>query len=662
MAVADKAITFNVTALTAPAWWSALADATGTTIATAAGKRLSDVATSPPSVLSDLSGGAVSDILADWTSMAVNQATGELMMAGHGGHSSWAGNEGFLLAARDAVPGWKLISASTPVFNGSAQVYTTPEIGNNSTWPAGNRGRWKDGRPTAMHCTSEVYANGRIWYCGANSYSNQAGDGTADYNPAYNLNFPALVAARAANTTLAWTASNTGPWEIWPPFAGMNFGTMSFGTGVYDPVTQTVWFLGAKGEFTIYAVAMNVANVSYPGTPPTYTVYQWTPSFNTGEFASWVAIAPDLRLLIAADSYDIAAQGRPNVSVMDLSNPGAWTKMNTIGTPYWGPFSGNLASGAGAFYVQANNSLCIGHQANQPQAITKLAIPTKIVSGNRVYDPAGTGAFSQLPWPGGPNSANSNCYRHWNTVEDMGDGRQGIFVSDEVNAVHVYKIPAAGLGAHTTAFPANENPVSEGGRWTNAGTSVGTGWHPVQTTGGVACASTFSTAAADDCIAIISGLNPARHRARATIRRVAGYAPVNGHECELIVGASMTSNAIDAYETLWAANASSCVLVKWHGPMSGSSFMQLAVSSTVSPLVEGDEIWTDLIVVNGNPVITCYCRGVLVLTYTDTGGSFNGGPSVPGYTNGKPGMSFFARSGATLNSYGFKSFTAVDNI
>jgi hypothetical protein len=184
-------------------------------------------------------------------------------------------------------------------------------------------------------------------------------------------------------------------------------------------------------------------NVS-ASSPPKVQVWHWSPGFPTGEFDTWTFCADDLRLIVAGDAY------RQHIAVMNADNPsGGWTKItNVSGQGYYGGYQETLGNVfAGAAYVPANSTAAIGDPKNIGRLIYKLQIPTKVVNGKKTYDSSGTWVWSTVNGGGtGPDSVpGANTYARWNTIRNMGDGRQAIIVCSDVNAVHVYKVPAAGL-------------------------------------------------------------------------------------------------------------------------------------------------------------------------------------------------------------------------
>jgi hypothetical protein len=95
--------------------------------------------------------------------------------------------------------------------------------------------------------------------------------------------------------------------------------------------------------------------------------------------------------------------------------------------------------------VTANSSIAIGDPEIIGAQIYTLQVPTK--GSPRAYAPAGTWVWSSFtPNGSGPSSVpGHDTYTRWNTIRDMGDGRQAIIVCSNINAAHVYKVPAAGL-------------------------------------------------------------------------------------------------------------------------------------------------------------------------------------------------------------------------
>ncbi len=401
----------------APAWFVNMTDGTWSTVAGATGSRLRDCLPNP---VPHAAGAPDSpgSITAAWTGGAVDQARGEYLFAGNGGHADYPGNEGYAISMRDAQPRWRRVAEPTP----NGQLGDVTSEGN---------GLYADGRPRAMHSTFECYGDGRIWYPLQNSVTS-GGGGT--YNRVVAFNRDSLGAAA---TPLPWTAANLGAWELYGnPFpSGTYLGSMIFGVCAFDRVGHKVWALGGNSaNYTVYwSVGTSGASVGQVAR------YQDNKSF--GHWGGWVAIAHDLRILVAGDHL------RQAVTVLDLDAPGTAAAWTQITSPTG---AGHYGEGSGGVYVEANHSIGIGNPKTMGARIYKLQIPTHVVNGQTKYDPAGQWAWTSfVPSGATPTmgaAGNSNAYTKWNIIEDMGNGQSAIVVLPTIDdPVFVYKIPRSGL-------------------------------------------------------------------------------------------------------------------------------------------------------------------------------------------------------------------------
>jgi hypothetical protein len=201
-------------------------------------------------------------------------------------------------------------------------------------------------------------------------------------------------------------------------------------------VGHKVWGLGGNN---------NVNSPEYWSVDTTGATLGTTHLYSRGgsldNFNSWVAVAHDLRILVAGGSY------HEKIFVLAMDRAGEaddWQEVaNVSGT-------GFFESGAGGAYVIANHSIAAANPKNTHNAIYKLQIPVKTVAGHDAYDAAGAWKWSRLD-PGGatvsfPTGGNNDINTKWNIVEDMGNTQSAIVAATSTQgAVYVYKLPLAGL-------------------------------------------------------------------------------------------------------------------------------------------------------------------------------------------------------------------------
>jgi hypothetical protein len=204
---------------------------------------------------------------------------------------------------------------------------------------------------------------------------------------------------------------------------------------------------------------------------------------------------------------------------------------------------------------------------------------------------------------------------------------------------------SSGDSAFSTDFPAEENPISQGGIWQNGG-MTGLQWHDVQTTSGKAFGAAM-VGGYDDCIAHLDPdfrvFGPDQF-AEATVFRVDGYAPGVSHEIELLLRFSVTPNDAHGYEVLWGVNGN-LAIVRWNGPL--NDYTPLLDNVEVGgPAVDGDVLRAEII----DDVISVYRNDALVAT----------GPADSTWPSGQPGLGFWPTTGATPANYGWKHYTASE--
>jgi chitodextrinase len=193
-------------------------------------------------------------------------------------------------------------------------------------------------------------------------------------------------------------------------------------------------------------------------------------------------------------------------------------------------------------------------------------------------------------------------------------------------------------GTYSTNFNANENPVSEGGRWRRANNN----WTNVQTVGGVAFGTNGVTNTYDDSYALLSGFG-ADQSVEAVVFRDQSLTPGDTHEVELLLRFSDDAGNARGYECLFDYHGW-IMLVRWNGQMGDFTTLRLTEEGYFPRhLQTGDVIRATI---TGN-VISAYINGQLIARAVDST-----------HTSGQPGMGFFIRPNGSQRLIGLTSFTA----
>jgi hypothetical protein len=210
-------------------------------------------------------------------------------------------------------------------------------------------------------------------------------------------------------------------------------------------------------------------------------------------------------------------------------------------------------------------------------------------------------------------------------------------------------LAANGLSqTYTTHFEGTENPISEGGRWTNEGVD----WTQITKTIGVACGTQTGTNAGiyryNDSYAHLSGFPPNQEawgQAHIAKPNVTCF-----EELEILLRWTSSPHRTTGYECFarCVSSASSYVqIVRWDGPL--GKFTYLAdMHGTNYGLKNGDTLKASVV---GN-LITVYINGVEKARVLDNSFS-TGNPGIGEYFDCNGGE----RAGSNAD-FGFSSFTA----
>ncbi len=207
----------------------------------------------------------------------------------------------------------------------------------------------------------------------------------------------------------------------------------------------------------------------------------------------------------------------------------------------------------------------------------------------------------------------------------------------------------ASARTYATSFSLTENPISEGGKWTN-GASSGVDWNNVSTTPGLAIGHQPGNVQYTDGTALLTGSWGASQSAQGTVYIGPTYES-DYPEVEIRLRSSLTAHSCTGYEIAFKAinsNQSYIIIVKWNGKVGNFTMLAKLVGPQYG-LRNGDVVAATII---GN-VITAYINGEQKAQVTDNT-----------YSSGNPGIGFnFDCHGACKgknNGYGFKSFSVMD--
>ena len=214
---------------------------------------------------------------------------------------------------------------------------------------------------------------------------------------------------------------------------------------------------------------------------------------------------------------------------------------------------------------------------------------------------------------------------------------------------------------YTTTFPLTENPMVQGGVWTD-GASVGLDWCDLRTTPN----KEFGTQTGNtnppfnDSVAHLKGTWGNDQEARATVFNNLGAGASVSNEVELLLRFDITAHTARGYEIEFSVNPTRIYfdIVRWNGPLAdatnsnkGYTPLLHVTNPTMPQLNTGDVVYAKIV---GN-TISGYVNGTLIGSVTDTGTDH-----AP-WTSGRPGIGHYLKNDPTVGDpslYGFSQYMA----
>jgi hypothetical protein len=445
-----------------------------------------------------------------------------------------------------------------------------------------------------------------------------------------------------------------------------NGGSSTSNVIVYDDQIRNSW---SNSSWATVNLNDGPARTGTSAIGVTYNAYQaldfYNNSFNTAGYTSFdfYINSPTANPNLRAQVWDTAGTLGPTLPLSNYCNitSNTWVRCTVpISALVSGisPTIQHLAvhdySGGSYPKMLFDDISILGSGSTTPAATATIsANPTSITSGGSSTltwsSTNATSCTSSGAWSGarGTSGTLSVSPTSTSTYSIVCSGTGGS--SSTQSATVTVSTASAPNNFYTTNFPATENPISEGGVWTNGGTT-GLGWQNVRTTTARAFGTqSGSSGVYDDSTAVLTGTWGNDQEASATIFNnvTAGNYYT---EVELRLRSTVSANVNTGYEILFSTNPGNpyCEIVRWNGALGSFTYLRQLTGSQCA-VVTGDVIRATII---GN-TISVYKNGstTALMTATD--------PSA--FTSGSPGMGFWLRNnGSTGNpaNYGFSSFTA----
>ena len=205
-----------------------------------------------------------------------------------------------------------------------------------------------------------------------------------------------------------------------------------------------------------------------------------------------------------------------------------------------------------------------------------------------------------------------------------------------------------GVHTYTTNFPLTENPISEGGNWTNGGT-VGLDWGNVSTTAGTAEGVGPANTAYSDPTAALTGVWGPNQTVTVTVySNGVEDKPNQGYdkEVEIRLRTTISAHSITGYEINCRTPSDSfsyIQIVRWNGALGDFTSLNILNGTGCN---NGDVLKATIT----GGTIQAYRNGTLMLTATDNNP----------FTTGNPGMGFNFGCGTAYNQFGLTNYSATD--
>jgi hypothetical protein len=184
-------------------------------------------------------------------------------------------------------------------------------------------------------------------------------------------------------------------------------------------------------------------------------------------------------------------------------------------------------------------------------------------------------------------------------------------------------------GSYSTTFPLTENPISEGGSWTNGG-ATGLGWANVQTTPGLSFGTSPVNAGTylyADPTAVLKNAWAQDQQVQATVKVRGAFGRACCKEVELLIRMTIARNSITGYELNCSVVSAGpyLTLVRWNGPLNNFTYI---VRNATTSCVNGDVLKLTATAYRSSRAPTPHSRRVLRASASTTASTPTGVDSV----------------------------------
>ena len=232
--------------------------------------------------------------------------------------------------------------------------------------------------------------------------------------------------------------------------------------------------------------------------------------------------------------------------------------------------------------------------------------------------------------------------------------------------------------SYSTTFSATENPISDGGSWTN-GLATGLDWTNMRTTPGKCFGTETGSAASpfDDSCALLTGIWPANQQAGGVIFNTRSAGNWNS-ELEIRLRSTLAAHSNTGYECnvrVKTGDLPYVEIIRWNGAIGAFTSLVhldnatwvLATGDTVRASAVGSvlSVYLTIAGVNGGTGVGVEFTAATYNTSTGNDGGTGGNPGGPDsviWTSGNPGLGSFAHDFGTTSDitlYGFTSYQAT---